>query len=260
MEKTISISTSMSITNLIENRSVTNLTASLKLKFTEKVLAWDVTNDSARVDLVVKQFFVSNQHLAKELVEPGTRVTGTYILGVWFFKPFSGSLSQDAENLLSKIYVHPEYEVKDFGYLKFDQPRAVGESWNIESIPHIADALNEMGNSVGYSARKLLEQINTNNMTATARFMGLTNIAGFDCYDLRMRANISNKTTRFEYSGKIDGDLVMPLDTSQTFWTKNASVEIMMSLMDMENGTNMVHFRGKTSVEFAETCRGMPQS
>ncbi|MEI6192858.1 MAG: hypothetical protein WCS42_00850 [Verrucomicrobiota bacterium] len=261
-EKSISLSESFILTNTLKGlEPLTNWRMSLDLKFKDKFSIWDESNDCATVEMVVDHFLYAERNQTNELVKPKSRLVGTFIAGEWFFRSLDGSLSEVAAHKLTKIYNHPHRRIEDFDCLKLNQPRSIGESWKI--LPDL-NKLKALDGSVGdYFTRIFIKGLNTNNFEMTAQFIGITNVSGFRCFDLRLNGIIkgdAGKPTKIAHvSAKTEVDIIVPLDASQRFWTKRGSVEDSVLFEDFENGKMAVPAWGKGSAKLTEECRGVSQ-
>jgi hypothetical protein len=74
-EKTIKTSQNFSVTNDLKNSQlITNMTSVLDLKFKDKILLWDESNDMAKVEMMMDRFIYAHNNKTNELVKAGTRL------------------------------------------------------------------------------------------------------------------------------------------------------------------------------------------
>lgn len=261
-EKTVIISEAFSFTNMLnEHPSITNSTLSLDLKFKDKILIWDETNDYAKVEMVVDHFLYTHENKTNELVKAGTRLWGTFINGEWFFQSSDRHLTDRTAQSLGKIYViHPRSGIKDYDCLKLNQPRFAGESWKTEFSKDLTklDGLDNSASS--YFARLIASGLNSNNVESTAQFVGTTNVSGFNCFHLFTKTNVREQMKILDFSAETRLDIIMPFDTAHPFWMKSGSIDGWILPKDVKNGTNAIPVRGKVSAKLVVECRDISQN
>jgi hypothetical protein len=262
-EITMNISESFNLTNMFKGyQSVTNWSSSFDFKFRERILIWDETNDYAKVEMLVGHCQNIYKNKTNEPVKLGDQFVGTLILGEWFAKSSDGKFSDKATTLFNAAYpIHPNRGTKGLDYLKLSQPRSIGESWKV--FPDLSQ-LEKLNGSLGdYFTQLLIKGLNTNTVEVTAQFAGTTNVSEFHCFDLRILADINAEAgkpaKRVFVSGKTRLDMVTPFDTSQTFWIKNRSADMLCQFEEEKNGTNYIPAWGKASAKLTVECRGISQ-
>lgn len=249
--KTIYITEAFHNTNNIKGQqSITNSVLSLDLKVKDKTLIWDESSGYAKIEIMVDHNFYIYGDKTNELVKSGTRIVGTFIAGEWFFQSPKGQLSDNASQSLAKIfYIHPDRGIKYFDCLKLNQPRSVGESWGIETLPDLSNL-----NGLDYYTRFFAKKLNTNTIKSTARFVGATNVFGFNCFHLNQMSSIHEQIKGMDYSAEAKASLIVPFDTSIKSWIKSVSIDGCLTLKEMEN-TNAIPLCGGFSARMVMECR-----
>ena len=256
-EKTISKSVTFCFTNDIKGEQfVTNSSWSFEIKFRDKILTWDASNDFAKAEMVVDHFLFTEKDKTNEIVKPGTSLTGIFVAGEWSFVPSDGHLSDNVIQSLDKIFpMNPQHGIKDYDYLELNHPRLLGEIWKIETVPDLS-RLNGLDNSFSsFIARTVVKGMNTNSVKSTAEFVGTTNISGFNCFQLRQTSNMHSETKRMDTFGELEADLIVPFDSSRSFWKKSAAVNGLLLCKELKNGTNTIPIHGKFSMKIIIDCR-----
>lgn len=260
-ERTILVSVSCLTTNGATG-SITNEETVATLKALETALAWDSTNDYARMDIIVEKCTLSDHHTTEAIIKPGIHLLGKYILGEWSFRPAGQSTNESisfrAGKMLSAGLPHPELERSSFDHMRFDQPRSVGETWNLDyqqNLLHLTDVI--FGSSDRRMMQYFLKNLDTNHITAVMQLGGITNTAGIRCFFLASKGTMSFAGK--PVSGRMTAECryLFPVEPSQTFWQRNAS---LVSYINMRNSNNTNAVMSKTTQSILAICHSVSKN
>jgi hypothetical protein len=239
--------------------AITNLNSLLNLKLKNKCLVWDETNGYAKIEIVVDHCFSTQKDQTDEVVKPGTRINGTFIAGEWFFEPATGYLSGKTPGALNKIFsAHPNTGNKDYDFLELNHPRSVGETWKIKPRELIKRGLQELDDSTG-RLPQLISILDTNHMKNTVQFTCLTNVAGFNCFELRQQSKIRGEFHGLIYSDEHKLDFAAPVDGTFKYYMLTAVASCFTS-HGIINGTNKVRVQSRDSIKMTIECRQVATS
>jgi hypothetical protein len=226
-ERTIRFFSTMCHTNLVQGReSVTNSVRFVELQGREKILNWDVSNDLSKVEMVVQRFVEGDGRQTNELVKRGTHLSGTSILGESFFESKDGVIPPEADQQLNGLYDIRPHDFNEFAHTKVPQPVSIGKTWEIPPPTNLLAMAGILGPSF------------TNDVKATGRLIGTTNLFGFDCCHLRLHLAYSGMPgflrqivaggppTEMNIRVGLTADLFVPLDASRGILMKNYRVNI----------------------------------
>jgi hypothetical protein len=254
-DRTIQIaSTTSDTTSTQQRQTVTNSYQFLELKGREKILTWDVSSDLSKVEMVVEHFVNGNDSRTNELLKSGTRLVGSSVLGVAFFRSEEQPLSGEAYRQLSEAYNIRPHNFNEFAHTKMPQSVSIGETWEI-AAPTNSEAISVLGVSL------------TNGVKATGQFVGTTNLFGFDCFHLQFRIT-STETPKFVHEiietrlpVKMDVqltltvDLTVPFDASQRILVESCFVDYSVSDEMVIDGKKVRSSQVRTTTKIASESR-----
>jgi len=255
-ERTFRFVSNASITNLTQDReTVTNTLQFSELKCHEKILNWDVSNNLSKVEMVVDRFVGGDGHRTNELAKPGTQLVGTSIAGETFFESKDGILPNEASRQLGKLYDIRPRDFDEFARTELPQTVSMGESWVIPPPTNSEELAAVFGPAF------------TNNVKATARLVGTTNLFGFNCFHLQFRIT-SNEfpenlrkiiTSRLPMTIKgqvsLMVDLIVPFDESQRVLMKSYLLDFSDSAEMVVDGKNVMSSRGRNTIKIISEFR-----
>jgi len=173
-ERTIQVFSTTSDTNLTPGqKTITNSFHSFELQGREKILTWDVGNDSSRVETTVERFVDTENGHTNELVKSGTRLTATSIASETFFHAESGNLSAQGYEQLRQFYNIRPRDFDEFAHMQIPWHIPIGATWEIPAPTNVIAMAGVFGAAL------------TNATQGTGQFVGTTNLFGFDCFHLR---------------------------------------------------------------------------
>ena len=251
-ERTIQISSTTSNTTWSQRKeSSTNGFQFFELVDREKVLNWDVGDDSAKIALVVNRFIDGYDHQTNELVKAGTQLVATALYGGKFFESKGEPLSTDAYQHLDQSYRIRPRDFNELSQFQIPPSLSVGESWTMAAPSNVEELIRVLGPSY------------TDSVKATGQFVGTTNLFGFDCFHLRFRIITTElpeavrqaMTARLPVSVKgqieVTIDLIAPFDTSQRILREAFATDFSDSSEMVLDGKQVMSSRGQSHLEFA---------
>ncbi|HUA69004.1 MAG TPA: hypothetical protein VMA13_10710 [Candidatus Saccharimonadales bacterium] len=259
-ERTIQVFSTTSNVNPAESQETeTNSSHFFELKGREKILSWDVTNDLSKVEITVQRLVEANDGETNELVAPGTQLIGTSILGESFFDSTGEAIPEAAYEQLKQFYNIRPHGFDEFAHMKLPPQLAVGQ---IYEIPPPTNS-EEMAGILGASF--------TNGVNAACQLVGTTNLYGFDCLHLQIRANYTGTPgflqqilragppAKMILQVAFTADLFVPLDPSQRILMKIYSMDISSSgTMDV-NGKPVAFSRGRSTLKIISESQPISQ-
>jgi hypothetical protein len=235
----------------------TNSSDSFYLQGREKILDWDVSDDSSRVQLKLDSLFETTNGITNELVKPETQLTGAFLLGVPFFSSKGVVLSREAYRQLEKNYDICPHHFNAFLSSKIPQPVFIGQTWKMPVPTNIIAMAALLGVSF------------TNDTEATGRLIGITNLFGFDSFHLQFHITSTEISKRLrhmaeKHSAKIKsqitvlGDIIVPQDASQAILVHSNYFDFFESSDMVVNGTNSVSVHSRTTIKTISENRPLP--
>lgn len=255
-ERIIRVLSTNSNTNLAQGRDeITNLAHSFELRVREKVLTWDVSNDFSKVEMTIERFKDNQDGHTNELAKPGTRLTGTSILGEAFFRTESGDLSAQGYEQLQQFYHIRPRDFNLFARSQIPRQISVGATWNIPAPTNLAQMAGFFGAAF------------TNNTRVTGQFVGVTNLFDLDCFHLRYHAvatelpePLRNLMTHgmpvtIKAHVNLTIDLDVPFDTAKFPLLTSYSMDFAMAGDLVTDGKTALSTRGRTTLEVMSEYR-----
>ncbi|HWC61547.1 MAG TPA: hypothetical protein VHC44_17785 [Verrucomicrobiae bacterium] len=259
-ERTVSVMTSAVLTNFIAGQeSVTNWTSGVDSKFRSRILVWDPTNDYAKVRVVIGNCIVWNRSRTNHLADPGTELEGVRIAGQWFFHATFGKLSIEGSKYLGRFFdIQHVQGSNSWGFFKLNQPRYIGERWEMplseEAIMAKLDGLNLGHNSEMLEFAKSLND----NVKMSIQFVGMTNSFGINSFLLHESFMLEGHLRSANSSMRFSADIVLPFDPAPHFYVMKISTQ--GELWSGEEANKSYHGRGIMSSEVNVMCRPISQT
>lgn len=256
MERTVHMSASTTATNFVRGQeSVTNWSYWLDLKLKSKILTWDATNDYAKVEVIVDHALGCVKGRTNEFAEGGSKLEGTLIAGEWFFHPLHGKASNLFTRYLGKLFPrHTCSDIFEMEHLKLNQPRFIGESWNVDVSPDaILTRLNELEISQKTVSGQIAKSLLQDNPKISVQFVGTTNCLGFNCFELSANMNSNGGLRSASNSVAVSAEVILPFDPEVPFSLIKSSARGVVSVGEE---TNQVFYgRGLVITEATLVCR-----
>jgi len=243
-------------TNLTQDReTATDALQFSELRCHEKVLNWDVSNNVSRIEIVVDRFVDGDAHRTNELAKPGTQLIGTSIAGETFFESKDGILPNETSRQLEKLYDIRPHNFDEFARIELPQTVSTGESWVISPPTNTEELAAVFGPAF------------TNNVKATARLVGTTNLFGFNCFHLQFHITSADfpenlrKIITSRLPVAIKGqvsllvDLIVPFDESQKVLMKSYLLDFSDSAELVVDGKNVMSSRGRNTIKIISEFR-----
>jgi hypothetical protein len=232
-ERAIAMFSSMSTTNSTPNgQTVSNSFRFLEVKGREKILSWDPSNDTSKVEMLVESCIQGDNLRTNNLLNGGDRLVGTSLLGEPFFRSDNRALSSEVHRQLLQAYGIRPRNYNEFAQTKVPPSISVGDVWKLDAPKDLATMA-----SLGLPL--------TNDVKATGQLVGITNFAGLDCVHLQFRVTSNEKPAfiREQVEGRLPVkmttrvtllvDLIVPIEEWQPILSKSY-------FMDFESWGEMV--------------------
>ena len=255
-ERTVQVFSSNHNTNLAAGRmDITNSFHSFTVQVREKILSWDFSNDTSKVEMTMERFGDNLDGRTNELAQSGTRLTGTSIAGETFFHTESGALSVQGYEQLQQFYCIRPRDFNEFTHAPIPRQIAAGATWEIPAPANLAAMAGFFGASF------------TNAIKATGQFVGLTNLFGLDCFHLRFQAAAAElpeylrrqvthgMPVAIKSRVNLTMDLIVPFDASRNPLQTIFAMDFYLTGDVTAGDKKTLTTQGQTSLKIISECR-----
>jgi hypothetical protein len=241
-----------------DKEQITNTSSVFDLQGREKILDWNVADNSSTVQITLDHLFGGHDGSTNEFAKPGTQLTGDSFLNESFYKLKSATLPEEARLQLEKLCKIRPRDFNEFANIKIPQPASIGQIWEIPPPTNIT----AMSAFVAASSM--------NEIQATGQFVGITNLFGLDCFHLQIHIKSTNAPAFFRKMIEarlplkiktqltIMVDLIVPLDMSHGILMKSYKMDFSTSGDAVIDKKYVVSARGLTTMKIIYEDQPLP--
>ena len=167
----------------------TNFLAIVHFRGSIRIINLNTNTRTASMDITVDRLETCVNGITNRWLNGGVAIKANCLSGEWFFKSENGTISLGAQRTLASLirFDSPREHFHDPSNHVYglDVPRAVGEEWSIEDRSAKAFLLRLL--------KGFPEDLPPEEVHLGAQFVSITNVAGIDCYQVRMVVELESR-------------------------------------------------------------------